>query len=195
MAGELTPRVESIAALLRLFDDQAAAVADIWCYKWGKLAYGSLLFLTALANETMADTLSDPEHRPLLVALAREVIAVGRATGTEPVGFDGFDARAFEAGTDPALATSSLLRMANHYRSSTKQHSGVWRDLAVRKRKTEVDTQIAEIVRTAQTHGLGATVTATLIEFIHEVENGGRRIDRSNLFELAERVLPRVATR
>ena len=67
MTPGLTPRVQAIAHLLQHFDPRAHAVADIWPYKWGKLAYGSLLFATALAPETMAETLADPEHRALLV--------------------------------------------------------------------------------------------------------------------------------
>ena len=31
-------------------------------------------------------------------------------------------------------------------RRSAKTHSGIWRDLAIRKRKTEVDAQIGPIV-------------------------------------------------
>ena len=189
LSAGLTPRVESLAALLRAFDADTTAVADVARYKWGKLAYGSLLFATALANETMAETLDDPAHRPLLVALAREVIGIARKTGVEPFGFDGFEPSAFDLHADPALAASSLGHMADHYRHSTKQRSGVWRDLAVRRRKTEVDTQIAEIVRIATGQGLGARITEELIAMIHEVEDGRRAIDRNNLVELSRRSL------
>lgn len=185
----LTPRVESLAALLRSFDENSTAVAEVSCYKWGKLAYGSLLFATALANESMATTLDDPEHHPLLVALAREVIGIARAAGVEPFGFDGFVPSAFDLSDDSSLAADSLKRMADHYRHSTKQRSGVWRDLAIRRRKTEVDTQIAEIVRIAMVQGRGAYITEKLIAMIQEIEAGTRPIDRTNLVELAGRAL------
>lgn len=184
----LTPRVQSLAALLRAFDPGTEAVPDIWRYKWGKLAYGSLLFATALAQETMSQTLADPEHRELFVALAREVIGVAALAGVDPIGFDGFEPAAFIAGADDAQAAASLDAMADHYRRSSKQRSGVWRDLAVRRRKTEIDVQIGEIVRVADRLGTGAPVTAILIDLIHEVEEGRREIDRRNLFEYAERV-------
>ena len=78
--------------------------------------------------------------------------------------------------------------MADHYRRSSKQRSGVWRDLAVRKRKTEVDTQIAEIVRVAEAQGLQSPVTQILIRLIQEVEQGTRMIDRANLLAFADEV-------
>ena len=123
---------------------------------------------------------SDPEHRPLLIALAREVLLRRAAAGVDPLGFDGFVPAAFESPSQDAAA-ESLARMADHYRHSTKQRSGVWRDLAVRKRKTEVDTQIAEIVRVASAQGSDAPVTRRLIALIREIENGTRVIERSNL--------------
>jgi 2-dehydropantoate 2-reductase len=188
MRPGLTPRVESLSELLRAFDADTTAVADVWQFKWGKLAYGSLLFATALANETMSESLADPVHRPVFVALAREVIGVAALAGVQPVGFDGFEPAAFAPGASDAQAAQSLQRMAEHYRHSTKQRSGVWRDLAVRKRKTEIDSQIAEIVRVAQAHGAQAPVTQALIDLIHGVEDGTRPIARTNLLEFAHAV-------
>ncbi|HSV78996.1 MAG TPA: 2-dehydropantoate 2-reductase [Ramlibacter sp.] len=194
MRPGLTPRVESLAELLRAFDTDTVAVPDVWRFKWGKLAYGSLLFATALANETMSESLADPQHRSLFVALAREVIGVATLAGVQPVGFDGFEPSAFRAGASDAEAAESLARMADHYRHSTKQRSGVWRDLAVRKRKTEIDSQIAEIVRVAQAQGAGAPITEILIRLVHEIEDGSRAIDRSNLLEFAAAVRGLVST-
>ncbi len=44
-----------------------------------------------------------------------------------------------------AAARRSVADMAEFNRHTAKTHSGIWRDLAVRKRKTEVDAQIAII--------------------------------------------------
>ena len=54
-----------------------------------------------------------------------------------------------DAATKAALAgdTSARARamtaIATHYRAHTKTKTGIWRDLAVRKRKTEIDQLIA----------------------------------------------------
>ena len=190
--GEMSPglsaRVQSLAELLQVFDTDTQAVADVWGYKWSKLAYGSLLFATALANESMSETLADPQHQALLAALAREVTTIALGTGVTPVGFDGFDPAAFSGEAGAPQAAVALANMADHYRRSSKQRSGVWRDLAVRKRKTEVDSQIAEIVRVAEAQGLQAPVTQILIRLIQEVEQGTRTIDRANLQAFADEV-------
>ena len=106
---------------------------------WGKIAYGGLLTATALTNDTMADVLGDPRWQDVLARIGREIVLAARAAGVAPVGVDGFDAAAFAAG-DAAKIRTSCDAMAEHYRHSAKTRSGIWRDLAVRKRKTEVET-------------------------------------------------------
>ena len=61
-----------------------------------------------------------------------------------------------------------------HNRKSVKTHSGIWRDLAVRKRRTEVDAQLGIIVTLGREAGVDAPLTARLVELIHDVENGVR---------------------
>jgi 2-dehydropantoate 2-reductase len=71
--------------------------------------------------------------------------------------------------------------MVVHNRGSAKTHSGVWRDLAVRKRKTEVDAQYGPIVARAEAHGIAVPWTRRMIELIHDVEEGRRPLDWSTL--------------
>ena len=68
------------------------------------------------------------------------------ARGVQPLGFNGFDPAAFMPGARLSRAARrSIAAMAEFNRHTAKTHSGIWRDLAVRKRKTEVDAQIAII--------------------------------------------------
>jgi 2-dehydropantoate 2-reductase len=66
-------------------------------------------------------------------------------------------------------------------RRSAKTHSGVWRDLAVRKRRTEAEHQLGPIVSHGQHLGVPTPMTTRLIELIHEIENGVRPQDMVNL--------------
>ena len=70
-------------------------------------------------------------------------------------------------------------------RSSAKTHSGVWRDLAIRKRRTEVDVQIAPIAEIGGRHGIDCRTTRRLVAMIHEIEEGRRPMIDDNLLELA----------
>jgi 2-dehydropantoate 2-reductase len=69
-------------------------------------------------------------------------------------------------------------------RKSAKTHSGIWRDLAVRKRQTEVDAQLGPIVALGAEVSVHAPITSRLIEMIHEIEAGTRALDWANLTEL-----------
>jgi 2-dehydropantoate 2-reductase len=76
-----------------------------------------------------------------------------------------------------------------HNRRSIKTHSGIWRDLAVRKRRTEVDAQLGIVVRLGSEAGVATPITARLVELIHDIENGMRAQSLDALSELAS-VLP-----
>ncbi len=54
---------------------------NIWGYLWGKMGYGALLFAGALTPASIVDVLDSRDARPVLTALAREVMAVAAAEG------------------------------------------------------------------------------------------------------------------
>jgi len=182
--GQITPRVQAIHELLRLFEPNARLTSNIFGYLWGKLAYAALLFATALTDASIADVLAAREHRPLLVALAREVVAVADARGVVLESFDGFDPAAFQVSAPEARAHASLADLVAFNRRSAKTHSGIWRDLAIRRRPTEVDAQLGAVVRLAREAGASAPLTERLIQQIHEIERGERERTWSNLEEL-----------
>lgn len=180
--GAITPRLERLQADLGHWGGGPVRMTDnIWGYLWGKQAYGAMLFATALTNETMADAID--QYRPLMVALAREILAVAQAEGVTPLGFDGFEPQVLQTGDADAVA-ASLDRLVAVRRRDQKTHSGVWRDLAVRKRRTEVDEHFPPILERARHHGLDAPILARMVEMIHEVEEGQRPLARENLDEL-----------
>jgi 2-dehydropantoate 2-reductase len=168
--GRITPRANAIRDAWLDFDTQAIVTRNIWGYLWSKEAYGAMLFATALTNESIADALSMPKYRDLYIALAREILTVANARGIKPEAFDGFDP-----------ASHSLDALVAHNRRSAKSHSGIWRDLAVRKRRTEVDAQLGIVVTLGAEAGVATPLTARLVELIHDIENGVRPLSLDNL--------------
>jgi len=183
--GRLTPRIAAIRDRWHHFSPEAIVTPNIWGYLWGKEAYGAMLFATALTNESIADALARPEYRPVYVALARELLAVARARSVRPEAFDGFDPGAYLPDAPPGAAEGSLDRLVAHNRRSAKSHSGIWRDLAVRKRPTEVDAQLGIVVRLGAEAGVPTPITARLIELIHDIEGGARPQSLATLDALA----------
>lgn len=172
--GAMTPRLREVHRLFRLFEPDAVATDNIWGYLWGKLAYGALLFATALTDASIADVLASERHRPVLTELAREAMRVADARGVRPEGFDGFNPRAFGPTALDVDARDSLDRLVAFNRASAKTHSGIWRDIAVRKRKTEVDAQIAPIAELGAEAGVETPLVRRLVELVHDVEEGRR---------------------
>jgi len=172
--GRITPRVRELHRLLRLFEDRAVLTANIWGFLWGKLSYGAMLIATALTDASIADCLASERHRPLLIALGREIMAVAEAEGIAPEAFDGFDAAAFLPKASAAAARASLDSLVAFNRRSAKSHSGIWRDLAVRKRKTEVAAQLLPVVEAGRRRGVATPLASRLVELIGDIEEGRR---------------------
>jgi 2-dehydropantoate 2-reductase len=182
--GMVTERAQRVHGLLRLFEPRAILTENIFGFLWGKLAYAAILFATALTDGSIADVLAEREHRPLLIGLAREVVAVALARGVTLEAFDGFEPDAFQPGGPMALAEASLDKLVGFNRASAKTHSGIWRDLAVRRRPTEVDAQLGWVVRFGLDTGVPTPLTAAVIDQIHQIERGDRSQTWGNLDEL-----------
>ena len=172
--GRVTPRATAIRDSWQAFDTRAIVTPNIWGYLWGKEAYGAMLFATALTNESIADALAMPAYRPAYIALAREMLAVAAARSVVPEAFDGFDPLAYSPSAPAGAAEASLDALVAHNRKSAKSHSGIWRDLAIRKRPTEVDAQLGIVVRLAAEAGVPVPLTTRLVALIHDIERGER---------------------
>lgn len=171
--GSLTPRAREIHALLRNVEPDAVLTDNIWGYLWGKLGYGALLFATALTPLSMSDAMARPDHRAVYEALGHEVMRLAASQGIRPLGFNGFDPDAFLR-ADRAAMAASLDAMVEHNRHTAKTHSGIWRDLAIRRRPTEVDAQVGLLVELGRANGIETPALARLVELIHDVEEGRR---------------------
>ncbi|WP_431284375.1 ketopantoate reductase family protein [Humitalea sp. 24SJ18S-53] len=172
--GHITDRARDMHAMLRLFEPDAVLTDNIWGYLWGKLAYGAMLFGTALTPASMTENFDAARYFPVWRQLGQEVIAVAQAYGVTPVGFNGFDPRAFMPDAPLAAAKESIALLAEFNRYTAKSHSGIWRDLAVRKRRTEVDPQIGIIAELGAARGIDTPAIARLVALIHDIEDGRR---------------------
>jgi 2-dehydropantoate 2-reductase len=182
--GKMTPRLAELHQEIKVFEPEAITTPRIWSYLWGKLGYGSLLFAQALGDLGIADCLARPELLPLWRRLAGEAVEVALAEGVQPLGFNGYDPEAFRPGASEHAARQSVDAMVAFNRPNAKTHSGVWRDLAVRKRRTEVDVQIAPIAEIGKAHGIPCPAVEGLVAMIHEIEDGKRPLRDDNLLEL-----------
>ena len=186
--GVIRKRTREMHELLQIFEPDAVLTDDIWAYLWGKMGYGAMLFATALTHDSMAENFADPDRGPALIGLAREVMATATAEGVAPKAFNGFEPRAFKSGASDAAACECLAALASFNSKTAKTHTGIWRDLAVRKRKTEVDPQVGVVAEIARGHGLATPLLDRLVALIHDIEEGRREQSAETFAALSERL-------
>lgn len=181
--GRPSERVDQVVADLQAWGP-ARATGNVNGFLWSKLGFGAMLVASALADAPMADLID--RHRPLMHALAREVYAVAtRLPGPDGAplrleAFDAFDPNPYLGEDSEAdRATDTLVAWL---RTQSKDRSGIWRDLAVRRRPTEVPSHYREVFRIAESLGVPTPLLRRLVDQITELESGGSmseaRLDR-----------------
>lgn len=178
--GAVTPRVEQLQQVLSAWGT-VQITDNIFGYLWGKQGYGAMLFATALTNESMGDCID--QNRGLMVAIAREVLRVAQQLDVKAMGFDGYDPNLY-LGDDLAAIDASLDGLVAIRAKDEKKHAGIWRDIVVRKRKTEVDHQPGMVLAEGERLGLKLPLLKGIVRMIHEVEDGKRPLSTDNLVEL-----------
>lgn len=184
--GAMSERVREMHRLLKLFEPDAILTDNIYGYLWGKLAYGAMLFGTALTNDSMSANFADPQRRPVWLALGREVGAVAAARGVTSLGFGAFDPSVFAPDTPEGPQIETIAWLADYTSKTAKTHSGIWRDLAVRKRKTEGQPQIGIISALGREVGVATPALELLVSLIQDIEDGRRPMSFETLKVLIE---------
>jgi 2-dehydropantoate 2-reductase len=190
--GELDGRItERLGVIQRLLAHgvRAHVTDNIFGYLWSKQIDCSLLFAQAVTDETFADVFGDKRYQPVLIALVGEGVGVARAAGVRLQRFDEFDPLKLRPQTPAEVeeARAVLDRFAEFSRPRVKVRSGPWRDLAVRKRPTEVDHMIGWVVAEGQRLGIPMPLNEHLVKQVKEIEAGGRSRGLHNLDELETR--------
>ncbi len=175
--GPVTERVRRIGEWIQPFINPVLT-DNIWGYLWSKLSYGAVLFATATTDETMADCVDHPRYRAVLRAIGAEVVGLARLQGIELLPFDGWDPNALD---DRQESDAMFDRLSQVMRRNLKVRTGVWRDLAVHHRRTEVDSQYGPVLDLAAEHEYPVPKLTKLVEIIHGLEQGQLERGLSNL--------------
>ena len=151
-------------------------------FLWAKLAFGAMLVTTALADQDMSVLID--RHRPTMNALAAEVIAVADHRQLQLEGFDAFDPAAFRLGVDPDVNARAIDSLVAWLATQTKTRSGIWRDIAVRKRPTEVHAQYALVLAAAAEANIEVPYLHAMVNHIEQLERGEIEMNESLLNQL-----------
>lgn len=161
---------------------------NIQGFLWGKLVYGAMAFVISSVDATVPEVVDSEIGMKLCQAASAEAYLVAKSQADKLEMIGEFDPNMFAPGPDfHERSSGALLAMAGGMRGTVKQHMGIWRDLKIKKRKTEVDMQIAAIVEYGEREGIPTPVNAALLDVIHEIEDGKRGMEWSNFDDIAGR--------
>jgi 2-dehydropantoate 2-reductase len=184
--GTISPRVRKFVADLQSWGP-ALASENVAGFLWSKLAYGVVAAASATVDDPIFDTID--RHPELTVALAREVYAIAAAQGITPEPFDAWQAGAFALDAPPDRTRTALAEFCAWLRTQPKTKTGIWRDLAVRHRPTEVPAQYRPVLRLAADHGLKCPGIEAVLDLIGELESGNRAMSRDNVVGLERAIV------
>lgn len=183
--GRVTPRAEALRdALANVMP--AEVTTNIWGYLWGKLVYGAMAFAASCVDAPVPAIVDDPLGRLVCRAAAQEAYLVASAQASQLEYIGGFNPNAFAPGANEA-ADAALDAVADPMRGAEKQHMGIWRDLAVKRRQTEVDMQTAVIVATGREQGIPTPVNDAVLDTIKAIEAGQLGMEWANFERIARR--------
>jgi 2-dehydropantoate 2-reductase len=159
-AGGTSDRVRRLAADLAGWGEPSVS-DNVEGFLWSKLAFGAMLTATALADEDMSVLID--RNRAVMTSLAREVLAVADAEGIHPEPFDAFDPAAFVPDAPADAAEPVLDGLVAWLATQSKTRSGIWRDIAVRHRRTEVPLHYGPVVEAGREHGVPTPGISALV--------------------------------
>ena len=182
--GSITDSLRQIRTILNNTND-TTITPNITGYLWSKIIWGNSYVSNALGTSTSVSMLENDRNRPILLALFRESTRVANAASIklEPLIEHNFDPTALlSMNTEQAI--NKFVGMADSFRHLKTTHSGPWRDIAVRKRPTEVDYIIGHIVKKGMEYNVPTPLNSRLVELLKEIERGERNQDDDNLLQL-----------
>ena len=183
--GTVSERVRRLAAELATWGE-VKVTSNIQGYLWTKLGYVAMLTATALVDEVQVTVMR--RHPDLMAEVATEIYEVALAEGVQLEPESGLEPSLYvpREGRDEVGLRDSIQGLIVYAERYHKPKSGIWRDLAVRKRKTEIEHGLGEAVRRGERHGLDLPLVRRTIELVHDLENGRRQMGWANLAELEE---------
>ncbi|MBI3042199.1 MAG: 2-dehydropantoate 2-reductase [Betaproteobacteria bacterium] len=184
--GRMTPRLEEVRRLLA-HSTPAHTCTNIMGFVWAKMCKGTLDAATALVDANALEVRANQAYHPVRIQLVREAIQVAAADGVRVEPFAHFDPAPFLDPSPAGVAAASAVLdeiARGQAKNNTKVRTGYWRDIVVRKRKSEIDYVTGEIVRCGERHGIPTPLNRLQLQMFEEIESGRRPMQWENLKEL-----------
>jgi 2-dehydropantoate 2-reductase len=186
--GRMTTRLRELRDALAAVQECEATDNILGCI-WTKMAMASSFFATALVDADVADILAQQRYQPLILDLIAETVAVAEASGVSLSDLHGFDPRTVRFGERSTSSSARVIDvMRQYWLNGAQPRTGIWIDLAVRKRKTEAAPQLGGLIAAAERAGVPVPRNRAVYQLITEIETGRRGFAWENLDEIDRQV-------
>ncbi|HKY51552.1 MAG TPA: 2-dehydropantoate 2-reductase [Candidatus Limnocylindria bacterium] len=184
--GGVSARVRALAEALSAVQECEPSDNVLGCV-WSKIAMASVFFATALVDADVKDILARERYHALMTDLVAETVAAADAMGVRLITLHGFDPEVFRSDRRSSAALREAFAAVAGSFNPLQQRTGIWIDLAVRKRKTEAEPQLGRLVREAGERGVAMPLNSAVLALIKEIEDGRRSFGWENLDEVERR--------
>ncbi|WP_072803604.1 ketopantoate reductase family protein [Rhodococcoides yunnanense] len=167
--GAPDSRALEVAADFRRYGP-VESTANVAGYRFAKRGFGGILGLTTLVDAPMAEIVD--ANRDLAAAVAVESTEVAIRSGLVLESFDGYEPYAFRADAPADVRDAALDRIVAFLAGQPKDRSGVFRDIAVRKRPTERGLLDDGYAALAEKHGVDTSFTTAVLAILRDISAG-----------------------
>jgi len=184
--GGVTKRLRALRDALSAVQECEASDNVLGCV-WSKIAMASVFFATALVDADVKDILARERYHDLMADLVAESVAAADAMGVRLIELHGFDPESLRPERRSAAGVRRALEAIAGSFNPLQQRTGIWIDLAVRKRKTEAEPQLGRLIGEAARRGVSMPLNRAVLDLIGEMETGRRGFAWENLDEVGRR--------
>lgn len=174
--GKTTPQLEDLKRTLHPVMD-TEITDNILGVLWSKLTYTCLGYYGSLADASLVESCASEACRRNLTQFFAEVVTVGKASGARFIPLAEYNPLDFH----PSIPFEKRLAAVNRFAKSWKidDRKGPLRQIQ-RGIKTEVDFTLAYVVREGEKLHLRTPLCRKVLDMIHELEQGTRKLGLQN---------------
>jgi len=178
--GKTTPRLHELGK--RLNDVMETEISDnIFGVLWSKLTYTCLGYFGSLADASLVTSCAGDASQHMLTDFFGEVVGVGKAAGARFISLAEYN----PLDLHPAIPFDKRLAAVNEMAKAWKlgDRKGPLRQIQ-QGIKTEADFTLAHVVREGEKVKIPTPLCRKLLDMIHELEAGKRKLGLHNYAEL-----------
>jgi 2-dehydropantoate 2-reductase len=181
--GAVTPRVRDYVRDLEGFGEVVAS-DNVAGYIWAKRGVGNIFAAASLADEHISVLIDD--YREVMSAVATEIYAIAERQGIALEPFDGIEVGDLVTDAEPQRRKAAFDRMVRFTAGLPgKERSGVFRDIAIRKRPSEARPELRSLAQDGERYGIPTPHLEALERVLAGLESGEREFGRDNYSALA----------